>query len=544
MRDRHDEWQDKVSYFVCQILGVVGTTIFAMFLLSASAFAQDTKIVTRKNIDNLTSSELAAFEHALQILKDRSEKNPYDKSGYLWQAWVHNCPSTWVPKDGLPDDREQCDYWMGGSDAPVSNDGREYERLFPGMCEHGKDLFLPWHRAQLYYFEKLLQEADPNATVTDSRGKKGPSTKDVGLPFWNWTRPPSGGRYPKAMEDKNSLLYHEKRNHDPLAQGEAPYTSPRHISYMIHELDWPSFGGYEKGREGGYGRFERESHNPMHGRYFGGRDSDMFYPQRAALDPGFFLFHAYIDLLFHQWAERHNTEMLTSQDVYLRADQPSNLALPTGAVPATLDPGMGQVRRYLDIRSLDYEYEVSPDDEPLNQDTAVQFFREEPVRRTAFGIAQTSLTSRLLEGGSFGRISSPDFVTTIKFKIPDTEPDRVYRANFKRSPTAPDVSYQMDVYIYPSHVPFDSAGNTFSSKYLAGIGSYWGTGTTDAHHRRPGNSNNTFSIDVTNAVTDLASPNKADQGGEIWNVSIAITVLPVGQVRQTFGEASFGPADL
>ena len=242
---------------VWQMCRALVLTIFTMLLLSALALAQETNTVTRKNIDNLTPEELAAFEHALQILKDRSKANPYDKAGYLWQAWIHNCPSTWVPTDGKPDGREQCDFWQGMSSPPPGN--RQYERVYPGMCEHGKDLFLPWHRAQLYFFEEILQATDPDGTT-------GPSTKNVALPYWNWTRPPSGNRYPQAMENQQSPLYHANRKIDPISPGEDPYTSPLLIGHMLYFFDWPSFGGYEKSQQGGYGRFERSSHNPMHSR--------------------------------------------------------------------------------------------------------------------------------------------------------------------------------------------------------------------------------------------------------------------------------------
>jgi tyrosinase len=56
-------------------------------LLVAPAISAD-GVLKRKNIDKLTKQELEAYEHAIQIMKDRSAKNPYDKSGFLWQAWA------------------------------------------------------------------------------------------------------------------------------------------------------------------------------------------------------------------------------------------------------------------------------------------------------------------------------------------------------------------------------------------------------------------------------------------------------------------------
>ena len=41
----------------------------------------------------------------------------------------------------------------------------------PTYCEHGTSLFLPWHRAYVYLFERALQDRDPAAN----------------LPWWDWS---------------------------------------------------------------------------------------------------------------------------------------------------------------------------------------------------------------------------------------------------------------------------------------------------------------------------------------------------------------------
>src|SRR5262249_39318771 len=151
-------------------------------LLVALAGAASAQVPLRKNIDLLSKDELAAYEHAIQILKDRSTANPFDKTGYLWQAWVHNCPFILVPASGAGPHGMKCDSVL----APAPGPG--FVASHPGVCEHHKDLFLIWHRAQFYYFEKILQATDPDGVVTDSRGIKGPSTRSVAVPFWNWTR--------------------------------------------------------------------------------------------------------------------------------------------------------------------------------------------------------------------------------------------------------------------------------------------------------------------------------------------------------------------
>jgi Common central domain of tyrosinase len=95
----------------------------------ASPSAAPARLRHRRNARSLTAGQLAGFRRAItaaQALKD--------ERGYQAWAGIH----------GLP--------------LPVS-------------CTHNSPLFLPWHRAYLYFFEKALQ--DRVAGVT--------------LPWWNWT---------------------------------------------------------------------------------------------------------------------------------------------------------------------------------------------------------------------------------------------------------------------------------------------------------------------------------------------------------------------
>jgi tyrosinase len=497
--------------------------LFGLLAVHFGGSADAADILKRKNIDDLTPAELSAYEHAIQIMKDRSAKNPYDKSGYLWQAWVHNCPATWVPKDGKPDNRVPgCDFWLHRP----SPDESKYVRAHPGMCEHGKDLFLPWHRAQFYYFEKVLQGTDPDGTIADSRGQAGPSTRMVTVPYWNWTRPPSGKRYPQALENPQSPLHHAKRAEDPIATGMAyPYASRYPISYMIHFQDWPRFGGYEKGTRGGFGSLESVSHNPMHSQYMAG---DMGHPGTAALDPGFYSFHSYIDLILEQWIEANGTDDITSKDYFLRADQPPQVPPPPGFAPGLGNPSMGQVKLYLDTRKLGYEYEVKDEDKPVARAELIKIIGlENSPDPPVFGEAARSLLTRLLERGGYRPNATPGVVHTLDIAIPSVAPDsndQRFFALFNRNPHEPDVSYQMDVYLYPKLAPFDPASEPFRNRYLAATGVYWGTGA-EHHHEQT----TPLRLDVTRAMLDLIGRGRS---GETWLMSTAVTPLPV---LTTFG---------
>ena len=49
----------------------------------------------------------------------------------------------------------------------------------PEYCQHGTLLFLPWHRAYLYFFERALTDA--------LRRARDDQAVAVSLPWWDWT---------------------------------------------------------------------------------------------------------------------------------------------------------------------------------------------------------------------------------------------------------------------------------------------------------------------------------------------------------------------
>jgi hypothetical protein len=495
-----------------------------VFFIAVPALAQT--VLKRKNIDDLSPQELSAYEHAFQILKDRSAKNQYDKTGFLWHAWVHNCPSTYVPKDGKPDGRKPvCDFWEGGPPDDLS----KYELAHPGMCEHGKDLFLPWHRAEFYFFEKVLQGADPDGTIKDSRGQTGPSTKYVTVPYWNWTRAPSGVRYAAAFENPSSALYNDQRSRDPIAPGSAyPFASAYLIGYMVHFLEWPAFGGNPMAKKGGYGTFEAVAHNPMHSLYIAG---PMESPPTAALDPIFYSFHAYIDLIYEEWLRAHGSAGVTSQDFFLRGEQPEQIPRPAGYVQGAGKPSMGQVKLYFDTKALGYEYEVTAKDALPSRDELIKVLglqdqQDPPV----FGVASSSLITRLIARGGFQASLAPSFVRTLDLKIPAVTAianDQQFGAKLDRNMHEPDLSYQMDVYVYPKEAPFDPGSQPFRKRYLAATGVHWGSGAMHHHDEA-----DAMVLDISKPVLDLI---KSGRSGQTWNMSLAITLVPA---LTTFGDPS------
>ena len=372
-------------------------------IVIALAAAASAQVPLRKNIDLLSKDELAAYEHAIQILKDRSDANPFDKTSSLWQAWVHNCP--FDPGAGERCQGQRARTASRCDSALASAPGPDFVKSHPGVCEHHKDLFLIWHRAQFYYFEKILQATDPDGTVTDSRGMKGPGTRNVAVPFWNWTRPPSGVRYAKALEDRNSPLFHEQRAQNALTPTEIAQvgqaTSALAVAALVYDPDWQNFGGFpQEAPTGAGGIFENEHHDLMHFFYFG-TTSDMARPPTAALDPAFFSYHAYIDLLLQFWLDRHGSNAMTSLDNFLRASQPDSVRPAPGHASGARIPSMGRGRIYLDPAALGIGYEVTDADKLPAPEAVARAIAGANGAPAAFAATEKSPHARLSGSGLF-----------------------------------------------------------------------------------------------------------------------------------------------
>jgi tyrosinase len=486
---------------VCTRLSIVPFVLAIALLGEASA-----QVPQRKNIDLLTPQELAAYEHAIQILMDRSAANPFDKSGYRWQAWVHNCEFIRQPASGTGAHDENCD---SVATAPDPN----FVAAHPGVCEHGKDLFLIWHRAQFYYFEKILQGTDPD-------GKTGPSTKNVTVPFWNWTRKPTGIRYPKAFEKEGSPLNYAKgnRNREALTPDEQvslkQVTSPEAVAALVYNRDWSQFGGHpQESATGGSGGFEGAHHNPMHGSYVGG---DMADSSRAALDPIFFSYHSYIDLVLQWWLDEHGSQSMTSLNNFMRASQPDNITPVPGHTQGAGLPSMGQAKLYLDLSKLGYGYEVTAEDRLPSRDAVIAASSVDGAR-AVFGSTEKSTRARLAGNGLFDpRTGPPTMISKIAVRIPDDI--GAARATFSRPHDATDVTFAVDFYLHPARLELDLAAKVDREKYIVTTQGHFGTGLDRAHS---GHSQaKPVFADLRRPLRDLI---KTGHAGENWTLTAVVS---------------------
>lgn len=474
-----------------------------VFAVSSVAWAQAGDTPLRKNIDDLTAQELAAYEHAVQILKDRNQADPFDREGYYWQAWIHNCMRVFVPDQTASAE---------GFNPRICRFGQPpagYSAANPGMCEHGKDIFLTWHRAQLFYFESLLRATDPE-------GLTGPSTKNVAIPYWNWTRAPSGVRYPTAFEDRTSPLFHEQRQHNKLTEAErrrlGQATNPALTAQLIYRGDWSLFGGFPQTHPtGGKGVFESAQHDAMHFWYFG-PNSDMANPTTAALDPGFWSFHAYIDLVLEFWLQENGDGEMTSLDQFLRATQPKSVTPAPGHRDGAGVPSMGQSRIYLDLSELGYGYEVLPADALPSRQALTALLGA----AATFGQSAQSPFA-LLAGDGFNQpeLGAPTQIAQLPIAVTEDNRDAVVR--FTRPGGAADVSFGVDFYFHPRDVTPDMDDQAFRQRYIYASRAYWGSGRTPDQMMMP--PQKPLSLSMTDAIDSLLD----GDAGSVWTLTAVVT---------------------
>jgi tyrosinase len=192
-------------------------------------------------------------------------------------------------------------------------------------------LFLPWHRAYLWWLEQsLLDQVDTAA-----------------LPWWDWTRdrqvPPAyaartvdgapnplytfRARVPSAVPPINRQMRR--------AAGRNPFAvlpTAAQVNALLADSDWASFSdGVEN------------LHDAVHG-WVGG---DMGDVTTAAFDPIFWAHHCMIDRIWYLWQVRHGAGRI-HRDL---------LNLP-------LSPFGKRVRDVLDVQQLGYEYAARTNEVP------------------------------------------------------------------------------------------------------------------------------------------------------------------------------------
>ncbi len=241
----------------------------------------------RRNARTLTAGQLASLREAITAAQALT-----DDRGYQAWAGIH----------GLP--------------LPVS-------------CTHNSPLFLPWHRAYLYFFEKALQDRVPGVT----------------LPWWNWTTRQDEG-IPSIYTDEsdpegapNPLLRSPIQpsgrepdgptgtHRNPGQEGAPPLPTLPQVNAILDLTDFLDFQGQLE-----------NIHSGVHvwvGGTMGGIST-------SAYDPIFWAHHAMIDRIWRLWQLKH-----------------PGSGPPPSLLNQALAPFAMTVRDTLDMDALGYDYAVT-----------------------------------------------------------------------------------------------------------------------------------------------------------------------------------------
>lgn len=261
-------------------------------------------LTVRKSADDLSAAELkalrAGYAQAQSILDNR---------GYNHFAGLHGIPN-----------------WYCWHHSHVQG------------STANANLFLPWHRAYLLYFENAIRDQSPQ-------------TPKVGLPWWNWSSAQSHlSGVPEAFSvatvgGQNNPLYRAhivaptatppiNRMTRRFPGNPAALPTQNRIENLLNVNQFTDFTNQLE-----------DIHDGIHG-WTGGNNGtvggDMGSVGTAAWDPIFWSHHCMIDRLWSLWQLRHGVANITP-----------------AFLPMVLQPFGLKVQDVLSINALGYTYAVS-----------------------------------------------------------------------------------------------------------------------------------------------------------------------------------------
>jgi tyrosinase len=257
---------------------------------------------TRQNIWTLVGEDPAnpwhpvvlAYARAIGVLRDRSDANADDPTGWTYQAEIHGMFSD--PQDG-----------------------------FRNKCQHFSWFFLPWHRMYLFHFESIIRSVVEGLDDVDD------DTKAMwALPYWNYLDGQGSRRLPVVFrlttlpDGSPNPLFDATRlrvvnNGAPIPDFDADYFAALQPVLFTGAT---RFGGAQTGETHGGedpnsagGPLENSPHGAVHVAVGG----NMGAFETAGFDPIFWLHHANVDRIWEVWLGQGGGRANPTDDAWLSA---------------------------------------------------------------------------------------------------------------------------------------------------------------------------------------------------------------------------------
>ncbi|MGH9673710.1 MAG: tyrosinase family protein, partial [Bryobacteraceae bacterium] len=230
-----------------------------------SAWARDCRSIQhRRPASTLTSSEITKLKAAYKAMRDLATSDPTDPRGFTHQANIHchNCGG-------------------GGSVIQVHS-------TFNSVSLR----FLPWHRAYLYFHERILGHL-----IGDTNFR---------LPYWDWENP-NHREIPSAYNTPNNAtnsLFNATRSMGPNDVLDPTDGQP---GTALGQVDFNNFSP----------SLEGSPHGSVHVEVGG----DMGAFDTAGNDPIFYAHHANVDKLWSDWMKADPTHTAPATAVWQNQTQ-------------------------------------------------------------------------------------------------------------------------------------------------------------------------------------------------------------------------------
>lgn len=346
------------------------------------------------------------------------------------------------------------------------------------FCEHGTDHFFDWHRAFLFFFEKICQKVSGNPKF--------------GLPYWNWNQNPV--IHPAFLVNGDPLF---------MARSNTDMTnlwaiSDAALDPMMQDTNFFTF------RQ----QIEGTPHNSIHCAV-----GLTMCSTASALDPLFWTHHCMIDYCWAKWnielnMNNTNDATWTNHVNSHFVDADGNPAEQT-AIVTTIEP------------LLSYRYESSaighsPAAAELTTKSDFQKV-EQRIRAGANIRFEVKQRVRLADKAAVSiarpfsketKLSPQDFAAVINS---DTARDRVFASiEFARVPPQSDFAVRVFV-----NLPNASSGTSTEDPHFAGSFAFFGTHAEGAaaaggHQHQP-----KFLVNLTNTIQRLRSSGQLNEGTPI-----------------------------